>query len=241
MQKDLENLQGHWNVTSLEVDGTSFPVAGARIIIEGDRFTSLAMGAAYGGTVSVDGGTKTFSLHFTEGPEEGNTNFGIYELDVDDWKICLNIAGGPAPGAFTTSPGSGNALETLHRAGPVGPLTELEGDWSMMSCVRDGEPLDKNFLKRGRRSIRGNKTVMFFADQVYMQADFTLDPAQQPKAIEFIESQGPSAGKTQYGIYELDGQTLKTCFSAPGHPRPGDYKTEHGDGRTVTVWVRDSK
>lgn len=120
MQKDMENLQGHWDVTSLEVDETAFPFAGARIIIEGDRFTSLAMGAAYGATVTVDAGTtpKTFSLHFTEGPEAGHTNFGIYELDGDEWKICLNMTGGPAPAAFATSPGSGNALETLHRAGP---------------------------------------------------------------------------------------------------------------------------
>ena len=121
MNEHLESLQGHWDVTSLEVDGTAFPVAGARIIIEDDRFISLAMGSAYGGTVTADSSTnpKTFSLHFTEGPETGNTNHGIYELDGDTWKICLNINGGPAPAAFATSPGSGNALETLHRAGPA--------------------------------------------------------------------------------------------------------------------------
>ena len=120
MEKELENLQGHWDVTFLEVDGTAFPFAGARIIIEGDRFISLAMGAAYGGSVGVDAGTtpKSFSLHFTEGPEAGHTNFGIYELDGDNWKFCLNITGGPAPATFATSPGSGNALETLRRAGP---------------------------------------------------------------------------------------------------------------------------
>lgn len=250
MHQDLENLQGHWNVTFLEVDGIALPFAGARIIIEDGRFTSLAMGAAYQGTVTVGAGTtqKTFGLYFTDGPEAGTSNFGIYELDGDNWKICLNMTGGPAPAAFVTSPGSGHALETLHRAGPnsetgpareqSGPPTELEGDWAMVSCIRDGEPLDKNFVKRGRREYSGNKTVMFFADQLFMQAGFTLDPAQQPKRIDFVNAQGPGAGKTQYGIYELDGRTLKTCFAAPGHPRPGDYKTEHGDGRTVTIWNR---
>ncbi len=250
MNQDLENLQGHWNITFLEVDGTAFPFAGARIIIEGSRFTSLAMGAAYQGTVTVGAETtpKTFGLHFTDGPEAGHSNFGIYELDGDNWQICLNLNGGPPPVAFATSPGSGHALETLRRAGPNseadparepgGQPTELEGEWAMVSSIRDGEPLDKNYVKRGRRSYKGSKTVMFFADQLYMQSSFTLDPAQQPKEIDFLNSHGPGAGKTQLGIYELEGPTLKTCLSAPGHPRPGNYKTEHGDGRTVTVWSR---
>ncbi|MEO8130194.1 MAG: TIGR03067 domain-containing protein [Bryobacteraceae bacterium] len=121
MDDHLESLQGHWDVTSLEVDGTALPVAGARIIIEDDRFISLSMGTAYGGKIAVEAATtpKSFSLHFTEGPETGHTNHGIYEVEGNTWKICLNVNGGPPPKTFATAVGSGNALETLHRAGPA--------------------------------------------------------------------------------------------------------------------------
>jgi uncharacterized protein (TIGR03067 family) len=120
MDEELELLQGEWNVVFLEVEGlvpAPHTYAGAKIVIEGDRFTSIAMGATYGGTIAVDGATepKKFSMLFTDGPEKGKTNFGICELEGNRWRICLTMTGGPAPTEFATSPGSGRALETLDR------------------------------------------------------------------------------------------------------------------------------
>ncbi len=54
-------------------------------------------------------------MKFTEGPEKGNTNRGIYELEGDIWKMCVSMTGGPASIKFATSAGSGCALETLRR------------------------------------------------------------------------------------------------------------------------------
>ena len=120
MDADLEKLQGTWNVIFLEVEGmTPAPAAyqGAQIVIEGDTFTSIAMGARYGGKIEVESeaSPKQFRMKFTDGPEIGNTNNGIYELDGDRWKICLAFTGGPAPTDFATSPKSGRAMETLNR------------------------------------------------------------------------------------------------------------------------------
>jgi len=120
MDEELERLQGEWNVVHLEVEGLApapHTFAGAKIIIQGNRFTSLAMGAQYGGIIDLDPTTdpKSFGLKFTDGPEKGNTNLGIYELEGDRWRICLTMTGGPAPTEFATSPGSGRALETLDR------------------------------------------------------------------------------------------------------------------------------
>ncbi len=61
---------------------------------------------------------KTFKLHFTTGPEAGNTSAGIYELDGDTWKICLALRGDNRPESFATAPGSGHACETLKRQPP---------------------------------------------------------------------------------------------------------------------------
>jgi len=120
MDEELEKLQGEWNVVFLEVEGlvpAPHTYAGAKIVIDGDQFTSIAMGATYGGKIAVDAGTdpKTFRMTFTDGPEKGKTNFGIYELDGNRWRICLTITGGAAPTEFATSPRSGRALETLDR------------------------------------------------------------------------------------------------------------------------------
>jgi uncharacterized protein (TIGR03067 family) len=120
MDEELEKLQGEWNVVFLEVNGlvpAPHTYAGAKMIIEGNKFISIAMGAKYGGIIDLDSTTdpKSFGLKFTEGPEKGNTNLGIYELEGDRWRICLTMTGGSAPREFATSPGSGRALETLDR------------------------------------------------------------------------------------------------------------------------------
>jgi len=120
MDSELEKLQGTWQIIFLEVDGmTPAPsvYAGSSIEVQGDRFTTRAMGAVYGGTIAMNPEVvpNQFQMKFTEGPEKGNTNNGIYELEADRWRLCLNFKGGAAPTDFVTSPGSGRALETLNR------------------------------------------------------------------------------------------------------------------------------
>ncbi len=120
MDEELEKLQGEWTIAHLEIDGLApapHVFAGAKMVIDGDRFESLGMGAVYEGTIDVNPTTapKSLRLKFTAGPEKGNTNSGIYELEGDRWRICLNMKGGAAPTEFATSPDSGRALETLNR------------------------------------------------------------------------------------------------------------------------------
>jgi uncharacterized protein (TIGR03067 family) len=117
---ELKKLQGTWRMLTLEMDGAPMPagaVAGAKIIVEGDQFTTSGMGAAYKGTMTIDATKtpKTLDMAFTEGPERGNTSLAIYEVNGDSWKICLGLTGKERPKAFSTAPGSGHALETLER------------------------------------------------------------------------------------------------------------------------------
>src|SRR5262249_49853447 len=137
----IEKLQGTWRLVTLEVEG--MPVGpealkGSRIVVKGDTFTAIGMGAIYGGVLKVDEShtPKTLDMVFTEGPEKGNTSLAIYEVDGDHWKICLGLTNKTRPERFVSAPGSGHALETLEREAdaPVpGTLkTEvgrLQGEW----------------------------------------------------------------------------------------------------------------
>jgi uncharacterized protein (TIGR03067 family) len=116
----LAQLQGTWRVVSLEIDGAPIPSAAfhqARVEVAGSRFVSHGMGAEYSGEVSVDDAASParFTLMFLTGPEAGRANHGIYEIDADRWRLCLQMSGGAAPQAFATAPGSGCALQTLER------------------------------------------------------------------------------------------------------------------------------
>ena len=195
MGRTSSGLQGTWNVVSLEMDGQKMSGGGARIVVRGNRFTTIAMGAAYEGTVTVHQATapKGFDLRFEQGPEKGNTNFGIYELDGDTWKICLATRGSERPKEFAAPRGTGIALETLRRqaaadaldapvaarrqASPAGDsAAELAGEWVPLSLVRDGQSLDKGMLKYGRRTATANEVAVKFGPQVVLKAHIRRGP-----------------------------------------------------------------
>jgi len=54
-------------------------------------------------------------MRFDAGPEIGNTNRGIYELEGDRLRICFATRGSMRPAAFESPAGSGFAVETLVR------------------------------------------------------------------------------------------------------------------------------
>jgi uncharacterized protein (TIGR03067 family) len=120
MPTDLDRLQGSWKITSLETDGqrasTSLP-PDARVIVNGDSFSSLGMGRPYAGTLTLgrSGALKTFDLLFTSGHAQGTKNVGIYQLAGNSWTICLSTQSPTRPTRFTTKVGSGLALEVLTR------------------------------------------------------------------------------------------------------------------------------
>ena len=74
-----------------------------------------------------------------------------------------------------------------------------------------------------------------------MKAKITLDPSKKPKTIDYLVSDGPTKGQKLLGIYEIEGDTLKSCFGAPGAGRPTEFSGKTGQRRTVSVWKRDKK
>jgi uncharacterized protein (TIGR03067 family) len=274
---ELKKLQGTWRMLTLEMDGAPMPasaVAGAKIIVEGDQFTTSGMGATYKGTMTIDATKtpKTLDMAFTEGPERGNTSLAIYEVNGDSWKICLGLTGKERPKAFSTAPGSGHALETLEReaiAQPQEPggkktdppvletprrdarvqpvksdqkeLDRLTGEWSGVALVMNGQDIPADFFKGSTRVVKGNETTVTIGGQVVLKATFTVDPSKSPKTIDYTIAEGPDKGKQQLGIYEVENELAKFCFSTPGKDRPTEFASKAGDGRTFGTWKKAQK
>jgi uncharacterized protein (TIGR03067 family) len=91
------------------------------------------------------------------------------------------------------------------------------------------------------RSIKGDKYTVFRFDKARGKGTLKLDATKNPKTIDALPD-GP-AGKMGpiLGIYEIDGDTLKLCFAAPGMERPKDFTCKAGSGHTLTVWMREKK
>jgi uncharacterized protein (TIGR03067 family) len=120
-------------------------------------------------------------------------------------------------------------------------MSQLEGEWSMVSGEANGTAMPKDTVSAGKRVAKDGETTITFAGQVYLKAKFTIDPAKKPKAIDYTMTEGPTKGKTHLGIYELDGDTVKFCFAAPGEERPTEFTAKEGSQRTLSAWKRDKK
>jgi uncharacterized protein (TIGR03067 family) len=262
MRNDLESIQGAWAVAELQMEGQTISggmLANARVEITGNRFRSLGMGAVYEGTVTLDDSVNLHQLNmkFDAGPEKGNTNLGIYELSGDTWKICLSTRGEVRPAEFSAPVGSGFVFETLTRSeaarlknekepsaeAAMAPaktsrtlVSDFEGEWQMVSAIMDGNPMKRSAVEWVKRITRGSETTVYAGPQVMMKMEFTSDASRAPKTIDYINTAGSNKGKSQQGIYEFEGGLLKICVAAPGKPRPKDFQSDRGDGRTFTVW-----
>ncbi len=263
MPKDIDLLQGTWTITTLEVDGQQMSAPeNAHIVIKGSRFTSHGMGAEYAGTLKLDASVnpRWLDMKFDTGHAKGTTNPGIYELKGNQLKLCLATRGTVRPKKFASTPGSGIALETLTRgkapaavksktqskttakSAPAtknsAPAMEIEGEWSLVSAVMDGTPMDQSMVSWVKRVTQGNQSTVTAGPQVMLKVEFTCDTSKLPKIIDYINLAGANQGKAQAGIYEFEGELLKFCVAAPGAARPKKFESAKGDDRTLTVWKR---
>jgi uncharacterized protein (TIGR03067 family) len=120
-------------------------------------------------------------------------------------------------------------------------MTRLEGDWSMVSGEANGMAMPKELVSSGKRVAKDGETTITINGQVYLKAKFTIDPTKKIKTIDYTMTEGPTKGKTHLGIYELDGDTVKFCFAAPGKDRPTEFTAKEGSEQTLSVWKRDKK
>ena len=121
---DARELQGVWNVVSQEQGGQQLPedrlqAANSRLIFDRNRLLSRDT-APDGKDVGQD---VTYGLDPTQSPKaidlirNGRTLLGIYELDGDTLKLCVDREPGRRPTQFKTAQGSQEILHVAQRAG----------------------------------------------------------------------------------------------------------------------------
>ena len=261
----LRALEGTWSFERLVVAGNTLPatsLTASRILIDGDRFRTESPEAIYEGTFNIDveAEPQAIDIEFVEGPEAGNTNHGIFRLDGDTLEICIDISGAPRPATFRAAPGTQHAFEALRRTSLARPesvtggtpqqraaaapfeyvdsptMRRLEGEWSSVKLVRDGMSLPTMMLKGGSRSISGHAVKVSFAGQVMVNALMQIAEDTDPIHVEYQDRSAGCAGAVQLGILRWDGDDSVFCMAMPGQPRPDDFTSEPGSGRTLSQW-----
>jgi uncharacterized protein (TIGR03067 family) len=88
-------------------------------------------------------------------------------------------------------------------------------------------------LKYGKRTATADEVTVKFGPNVMLKARYAVDRSRTPMTMDYVLGDG----KSQHGIWRLEGKQLTTCFGAPGKPRPEAFSSIPGDGRTLAVWT----
>lgn len=117
-------------------------------------------------------------------------------------------------------------------------LEPFQGTWSVVSITRSGTALPDDEVKQLTLTVKGNERVIKAGDELKSKATFAVDPGKNPKTIDITVSDGPLAGKTVHGIYELKDGTLTICVNLTGDGRPDDLTAKEGSDRLLQVFKK---
>jgi uncharacterized protein (TIGR03067 family) len=117
-------------------------------------------------------------------------------------------------------------------------LKKLQGTWECVSMEREGDEVPAEHLKGTSVVYEDDLATLYRDGELFRQSILTLDPSKKPKRINSWDLAGPYADDSVPGIYEIDGDTLKLCFSRPKVARPSEFTTKKEPGFLYVVYKR---
>jgi uncharacterized protein (TIGR03067 family) len=120
-KKDLDALQGTWEMAALEVNGQPVPeekIRGTTLTIKGDKYTVKVKDKSHQTTFKLDPSQKpkAIDMFFPDGPELPKLSKGVYEIDGDTFRLCRHqMPGKDRPAQLGSWPDTGLFVVTWKR------------------------------------------------------------------------------------------------------------------------------
>jgi uncharacterized protein (TIGR03067 family) len=103
---------------------------------------------------------------------------------------------------------------------------------------REGEEVPPEAVKGSLVQYEDDRVTLYREGEIFRRGIVTLDPTKSPKKVNTWDLSGPYEDQTVPGIYEVDGDTLRLCFSRPGAERPAEFSTKKPPGFLSCVYKR---
>ncbi len=113
------------------------------------------------------------------------------------------------------------------------------GTWTIVSLEVDGMKAPEDQIKGMKVVLEPGKYTIKKDGKTLETGTYKLDASKKPKAIESTPADGDDKGKQFLGIYEIDGDNSKVCFSTPGKDRPTEFATKKDAGKLLYIMKRD--
>jgi len=243
---DKDKLQGTWIVVSAQFDGKPAPdefVKSFKLVFVGDKVTVHPSddGTEGGkdGSFTLDTKKKPKEIDFTG---DDKTTKGIYTFEKEQLELAMAEIGQDRPTEFKSQAGTRHGVIVMKRAAepekkkqnekdekialngaggdPQTDLARIQGSWKGIKLEVEGKSAPAELVDKGKYVFKGNKLTIFEGDKQVGEATFSLDSAKKPQTIDLTPTEGKAKGKTMYGIYRIEGDTLTLCI---GEKRPTEF------------------
>lgn len=112
-------------------------------------------------------------------------------------------------------------------------LDLLQGDWTPVEFVANGQALPADGLPTIKLSVKGNRYFVE-ANDFQDQGSFQLNESARPKQMDV----SPRSGAQLPAIYEISGDTFKACYAVDGAARPKEFKSTEGSNHVLAIYKR---
>ena len=104
-------------------------------------------------------------------------------------------------------------------------LDLLQGNWKVAS-IKESDPAKNppdEMVKDMAVNVKGDVMKITVKGEAVMTMKIKLDAAKKPKTIDCVVQDGPNKGKSEPGIYKIEGTTLTMCTNDAGKDRPAAF------------------
>jgi uncharacterized protein (TIGR03067 family) len=107
-------------------------------------------------------------------------------------------------------------------------LQQFQGSWKAVSIQHaDGRPASKDEVQNTRLVIDGRKFTLTGKNYTIC-GRFTINSAKTPKNIDVLLTSKDGPETKFLGVYQIQGDTRKSCFALPAKERPTQFFAEKG-------------
>lgn len=125
--------------------------------------------------------------------------------------LLASLTLGPALAAPPEAPAQPKAPENS---------SPLDGVWRLTHASAHGQEVPPARFTGVTRRFQNGSLVLMKDGKDYFHAQYQTRDDRDPKQIDIQFLDGPNAGRTLHGIYEINGDVLRLCTGKNNAPAP---------------------